>query len=424
MRSWGGLPEQAQQSLSLDWRDQALQQLQQTGLVVGLGRSYGDVGLAANGRPLLASGLNRVLSFDAEQGLLRCESGVTLGAILQLCMPAGWMLPVVPGTRFVTVGGAIANDVHGKNHHAVGCFGKHLRSVRLLRSDGQEINCSAEENPDWFAATVSGLGLTGCILEAELQLRPLAGGYLDTESIKFQGLSEFLELSAESASRYEYSAAWIDCLSRDVRGLFSRANHSPRPGARPLAGALCSVPVALPFSPLNRVSLRLFNSAWYHRQRADRRSSSAAYDRWMFPLDRIENWNRLYGKRGFRQYQCVVPAESVAELLALIRASGQGSLLAVLKQFGSLESPGLLSFPRPGITLALDFPWRGETTLKLFAQLDQLVAAADGAIYPAKDAHMSAADFRRAYPRWETLEKFRDPALCSLFWQRLTQEDG
>jgi FAD/FMN-containing dehydrogenase len=372
---------------------------------------------------LQASALNRILAFDADSGVLRCEAGITLGDILSFCLPRGWVLPVVPGTCFVTVGGAIANDIHGKNHHHAGTFGCHVRSFLLQRTDGECLHCTAEENADWYTATIGGLGLTGVLLEAELQLNPVAGCWLATENIRFESLEDFFELSSASDADYEYTVAWIDCLSKRTRGHFSRANHSERTDAAEQAGPILDIPFALPVTPFNRWSLSVFNSLYYHRQRRIQVASDRSFSRWMFPLDRIGHWNRLYGRRGFRQFQCVVNPEAVAELLRVIRRAGEGSFLAVLKMFGSVSSPGLLSFPRAGATLALDFPWRGAPTQALFRELDAVVASANGAIYPAKDALMSGADFRRAYPAWQSLENFRDPGLKSLFWQRVTEEE-
>jgi FAD/FMN-containing dehydrogenase len=418
-RSWGGLPQQPQTVLPLNWADEVPALMSRAGLPVGCGRSYGDSALAHNGIALGGRGLRRMLAFDREQGTLRCESGVTLGEILALTIPAGWMLPVVPGTRFVTLAGAIANDVHGKNHPANGSFGCHLRSLVLRRSDGEVLHCSAAQNSQWFAATVAGLGLTGFILEAQLQLQPLSGAFLDTQTTRFAGLDEFAALN--QASKHEYNAAWIDCLSADCRGHFTSASHSASEAQAPPPQPLLAIPGTLPVSPINSLSLRAFNQLYYHRLLRSSASSEQLLYRWFFPLDRISHWNRLYGRRGFRQYQCALPLEAVADLLRLIRRSGDGSFLAVLKMFGDRQSPGLLSFPRPGATLALDFPWRGESTLALFRALDDIVMAHEGAIYPAKDAHMPPALFRAAYPCWELLEQLRDPQLQSSFWHRMTQ---
>lgn len=418
--SWGGLPTPPQKLLQVHWRDEAAAVVPEAGLVVGNGRSYGDVGLSSNGTVATLQAVNRVLAFDRKTGVLRCEAGATLGQLLNLVLPAGWCLPVLPGTQFVTVAGAIANDIHGKNHHHSGTFGRHIRSFSLQRSSGEVLLCSPDENYDWFQASIAGLGLTGIIVEVELQLVPVAGAWLETENIKFSCLEEFFELSRESDRDFEYSVAWIDCLSKAVRGHFSRANHSSRD--QPTGpGSAFNIPFAPPLSPINQLTLRAFNGLYFHRQRAQRLRRVESLYSWFFPLDRVGQWNKLYGRKGFRQYQCVVTPEVVPELLAVIRGSGQGSFLAVLKMFGDLESPGLLSFPRPGVTLALDFPWRDHLTLDLFKRLDELVASCDGALYPAKDAHMSGADFRRAYPAWEILEQYRDPAFKSLFWQRVME---
>ena len=420
MRSWGGLPEGEQTELRVGWQDQVLSAWRQQILPAGCGRSYGDSALAASGAVLNTCGMDHFLAFDPASGVIRCEAGVTLGQIMQLTVPRGWMLPVLPGTRFVTVAGAVANDVHGKNHHRDGTFARHVSELALQRSDGELIRCSRKHHQEWFAATCGGLGLTGVILWVELRLRPVSGPWLDAETIKFHSLQEFFELSAASDDSHEYTVSWIDCLAARPRGHFLRARHSAASEVAPQSGVHFNVPFALPLSPLHRFSLKLFNSGYFHRQLAPRKSRRVAWPGWFFPLDAVGHWNRLYGRRGFRQYQCVAPAEAISELLDIIRHSGQGSLLAVLKVFGDIPSPALLSFPRPGVTLALDFPWRGGKTTELFKRLDAVVFGNGGAIYPAKDAHMSGADFRAAYPRWERLEQLRDANINSLFWQRVT----
>ncbi len=420
MRSWGGLPEQPQTVRSAHWQDQILTHWQQETLATGMGRSYGDAGLAASGQMLSTRGMDRIISFDTDTGLIRCEAGVQLGDIMRLVVPQDWMLPVLPGTQFVTVAGAVANDIHGKNHHRTGSFGSYVTRLGLLRSSGELIECGPNDCEEWFAATVGGLGLTGIITWVEIQLRPVSGAWLNSETIKFNSLQEFFELSESSAQTHVYTVSWIDCLSQEVRGHFNRANHADTAAPLPRRKGLPGVPVELPISPINRWTLKAFNSLYFHRQRGARVSELAPWDRWFFPLDAIPNWNRMYGRRGFRQYQCVVPDEQISELLAAIRHSGEGSFLAVLKQFGDRPSPGLISFPRQGTTLALDFPWRGTKTLDLFKQLDAIVFSSGGALYPAKDAHMSALDFKMSYPAWEEIEQRRDPKLNSLFWQRVT----
>jgi FAD/FMN-containing dehydrogenase len=422
MQSWGGLPATPQVSVPVAWQDEILANWTEQTLAVGCARSYGDVGLAASGTVMNLSTMDRIISFDSESGVIRCEAGATLGQIMQLAVPRGWMLPVLPGTQFVSVAGAMANDIHGKNHHSAGTFAGHVSRMALLRSDGQLIECSAGENPDWFAATAGGLGLTGIILWLEIQLRPVRGPWLDSETIKFDSLAEFYSLSAESESEFEYTVSWIDCLSDRVRGHFTRANHSDFEQPTPRLRRLPAVPFTWPLSPVNRYTLRAFNSVYFHRQRTPSKRQQSPWGSWFFPLDAIGHWNRVYGKAGFRQYQCVVPDEVVTELLGVIRHAGEGSFLAVLKKFGNSTSPALMSFPRPGTTLALDFPFRGSTTTDLFTKLDALVFSSGGAIYPAKDAHMTSHDFKSAYPAWEQIEAMRDPKINSLFWQRVTGE--
>lgn len=425
--SWGRWPSVSQRALRLNNRFAPLPPLDGRALPRGNGRSYGDVCLNDGGILLDARGLDRFIAFDADTGLLRCEAGVLLGTILETCTPQGWFLPVVPGTRFVTVGGAIANDVHGKNHHAVGSFGCHVRCFELLRSDGTRRICSSAENAGWFAATIGGLGLTGLITWVELQLRPVPGEWFETETLRFERLDDFFELSETSEGPFEYTVAWVDCTARGAtlgRGIFSRGNHATQPGRTrvPRAGRL-RVPFTPPLSLVNGATLKAFNALYFHRAPKVLRRTPRHYRPWLFPLDGIRDWNRMYGPRGFLQYQCVLPPsnarEGVRELLDRIATSGTGSFLAVLKQFGSIRSPGLLSFPRRGTTLALDFANRGCDTFELLDRLDDTVAAAGGAVYPAKDARMSSERFRNYFPTWQTLCDFIDPAFSSGFWRRV-----
>lgn len=398
-------------------------------LPYGNGRSYGDSCLNVGAGLLATRTLDRFIDFDPHSGIVTCESGVLLADILHVAMPKGWFVPVTPGTRFVTVGGAIANDVHGKNHHRAGTFSRHVRRFELLRSDGQRLLCSDSENTEWRNATIGGLGLTGVIIWAEIELRRIAGSWMDVETIRFANLNEFLALCAESDRDFEYTVAWVDCLGRGKqlgRGLLQRANHAAAEttGARNPSRRI-SVPFAPPISLVNGASLRLFNTAYYHRQRGARRRSVEHFESFFYPLDGILHWNRLYGPRGLYQYQCVVPgtgADAVAALLEAIATSGLGSFLAVLKVFGRLESPGMLSFPREGATLALDFPNRGARLERLFGELDIIVRDAGGRIYPAKDGRMPGHLFRSGYPRWREFSRFIDPHCSSSFWRRVTED--
>lgn len=429
--SWGCYPKASQRLMRLDDRRAALPSVQGHALPRGNGRSYGDSCLDDGGTLLLARGLDRFLNFDPASGLLECEAGVLLSEILDLIVPQGWFLPVTPGTKFVTVGGAIANDVHGKNHHRIGSFGHHLAGFELLRSDGTRRWCSPTEHAEWFAATIGGLGLTGLITRAQLRLRRTAGPWMTTENIRFRHLAEFFALSAVSEGEHEYTVAWIDCAARGSalgRGIFSRANHAPaHPERRPPAPTRrLGVPFTPPLSLINSLSLRVFNLAYFHKQRGDNASAVTHYDPFFYPLDGVGHWNRIYGPRGFLQYQCVVPpgdAEAtIGKLLALISGAGTGSFLAVLKQFGSRPSLGMLSFPRPGTTLALDFPNAGPSTFTLLDRLDDIVSATGGAVYPAKDARMSGRHFRQYFQRWEAFGPFIDPALSSSFWRRVMEQ--
>lgn len=427
--SWGRYPHASQRVLRLRDRSALLPKFDGHALPRGNGRSYGDVCLDDGGTLLDVLGLDRFIAFDHDTGILRCESGVLLGTILECFVPRGWFLPVVPGTRFVTVGGAIGNDIHGKNHHVVGNFGCHVRAFELLRSDGTRSICTLRDHADWYAATIGGLGLTGLITWAELQLRRVPGAWFTTETRRFDQLDDFFELSAQSEHEFEYTVAWVDCTAHGSalgRGVFARGNHaSAPPHAHPPRGGRLRMPITPPFSLVNKLSLRAFNALYFQRAPQIIQYATKHYQPWLFPLDGIGNWNRMYGPRGFLQYQCVLPPDAardgVRNLLECIAASGTGSFLAVLKQFGATASPGLLSFPRPGTTLALDFANCGPATFELLDKLDDTVAAAGGAVYPAKDARMSGERFRQYFPAWQQFKDFIDPAFSSGFWRRVMQ---
>ena len=416
--------------MELSWISQVpdLNRLPRPILPYGKGRSYGDCCLNNGGTLLDASGLDRFMRFDPETGLLRCEAGVTLKTILELILPANWFLPVTPGTQFVTVGGAIANDVHGKNHHRAGSFGCHLQRLELLRSDIGTVVCSRECNQDLFEATIGGLGLTGVILWAEFQLKRICGPLIDCEKLRFETLEEFFELSASSDKECEYTVAWLDCMSsgsKRGRGILIRGNHSTIPIKN--SGPPRAVPTLRGFhtsvSLIRRPTIRAFNWIYLHTQSGHHSTRSTVhYEKFFYPLDRVADWNRLYGRNGFLQYQFVVPyerREGVTEILDLLADSREACSLSVLKVFGEIESPGLLSFPRPGVTLALDFPFQGQSTLQLCAQFDQVVQKYGGAVYPAKDARMSARSFQRYFPRWMEFSSLIDPRFGSDFWRRV-----
>ena len=425
--SWGRVCARDQQVRPLHWRPGALAPEGRPLLGRGLGRSYGDVCLNDGGVLLDCAGLDRFLDYDPDSGRLRVEAGVSLEAVLARVLRDGWFLPVTPGTRHVTVAGAVANDVHGKNHHRAGTFGRHVRAVGLLRSDRGALTCSAEDNPDLFRATVGGLGLTGLITWVELQLKAVPGPAVEVEAVPFASLDEFLSLSRESDGRWEYTVAWIDALGRGPRsgrGVFFRGNHVEGEAPAPRAGTRLAVPPGTPGWLLGPAVVRLFNAVYFRRQ-SRRGRQRVDYRPFFYPLDGIRHWNRLYGRRGFFQFQCVVPEDAAVTVLGdiLQRAAraGQGSFLSVLKVFGDVPSPGLLSFPRPGVTLALDFPNRGERTRALLRDFEERVREAGGALYPAKDALMSPRSFRAFFPRWAELAEQADPAFSSSFWRRVTE---
>lgn len=396
-------------------------------LAYGNGRSYGDVCLTDKGTLLHTCALDRFIAFDRKNGILRCESGVTLQSILQLAVPQGWFLSSTPGTQYATIGGALANDVHGKNHHTQGSFGHHVRAFELIRSTGEVLVCRPDHNADMFRATVGGLGLTGLLSWVEIQLMPINNPSMWVESQRFSNLEHFWQLNAEAERQWPYTVAWIDCLASgnaQGRGILFTGKHAASQSHLPCYKERSKrVPFDPPISLVNGLSLRSFN-ALYYRQPVKPQGSLCHYAPYFYPLDAIQDWNRIYGHKGFYQYQCVLPpqlaADATAQLLDVIAQSGQGSFLAVLKTFGSQDSVGMLSFARPGTTLALDFPNKGDKTLNLFNRLDAIVSEAGGALYPAKDARMPASLFQSGFPNWERFSNFIDPAFSSHFWRRVT----
>ena len=422
LKSWGRLTEYSVDAQAIDSRLSAAKQLKaRPGLAHGASRSYGDV--AVSEKLWLTHNLDRFVGFDDHTGLLTVEAGVLLGDIQRTFAPRGWMLPVTPGTQFVTVGGAIANDVHGKNHHTAGTFGEQVTRLTLVRTDGSERNCSPLENADLFKATIGGLGLTGLITEATIQLKKVSGPWIDAETVPFKNLNEFFQLSKASAD-YEYSVAWFDCLSKSGHGIFTRGKHSeatePLKPSRRLTFAITP-----PFSLINRATLGLLNNAYFLLGLATKGSKTIPYEPFFYPLDGIRHWNRAYGPKGFFQHQCVLPEatapEALQELLTAIRKARAGSLLAVLKTTGERELPGLMSFGMSGVTLALDFPNQGDKALKLLAELEQIVLKHGGRLNPSKDATMTPEAFAAGYPNLEKFKQHRDPNINSLFFERVTE---
>jgi FAD/FMN-containing dehydrogenase len=390
----------------------------------GAGRAYGDAALNADSRVVDLQRLNRMLDFDAETGILHAEAGVTLDEIIRVFLPRGFFPAVVPGTRYVTLGGSLAADIHGKSHHRESSLATQVLWFDLMLASGEVRRCSREENGDLFWATVGGMGLTGVILEIAMRLRRVESAYIKGEIIRVANVDEAIENFERTDRQYGCSAAWIDCIStggslgRSVLHVGDFASRDALPAnlrTEPLHAKEKTsppVPFHLPNFALNSLSMRAFNIGYYaiHRNRND---SITPYDVFFFPLDSIHNWNRIYGKRGFAQYQCVWPLEEsragLIETLEAISGSGRASFLAVLKKFGAQE--GMLSFPMPGYTLALDFPVT-DGLLEFLDRLDEMVLKRGGRVYLAKDARMRPDNFRAMYPKldeWRAAKAQADP---------------
>lgn len=397
-------------------------------LAVGLCRSYGDSVLNSSGGLIDMRHLDRIISFDTEKGRITAEAGTSLSEILKVSVPRGWFTATTPGTRFVTLGGAVANDVHGKNHHLAGTIGGSVAALELLRSDGQLHRLTADSGDPLFAATVGGLGLTGVIRTVTLDLAPIKSAYLDSERIAFGHVRDFFALAADSEKSHEHTVAWIDCASGRShlgRGIFQRANWAADGGLDVHDDEkTLTMLMEAPNFALNGLTVRLFNIFYYRLQKWGPSCQRLHYAQSFYPLDAILEWNRLYGRRGFFQYQCVIPhvdaPVAIEELLRRIAHSGAGSFLAVLKTLGPKASPGMLSFPRDGVTLALDFANNGVRTHKLLATLDDVVREAKGRLYPAKDARMPADMFKAGYPRLAEFQPLVDPVCTSDFWKRVS----
>jgi FAD/FMN-containing dehydrogenase len=382
----------------------------------GLGRSYGDASLNRQSGVICHARLNRFLAFDAQGGVLECEAGASLAEILQYFLPRGFFLPVTPGTKFVTVGGAIAADVHGKNHHQDGTFGNFVLDFKLLTPSGEKLSCSPNNNSEIFWATLGGMGLTGVILSARIKLRPVESAWVLVDYQKATHLEDALGRMTESDVRYQYSVAWIDCLATGKhmgRAVLMRGNHAPanelparirNPLTEP-SHRRWTLPFDFPSLTLNSLTVRAFNSFYYSMHRNAARQL-VDLEKFFYPLDAIHHWNRLYGRKGFVQYQVALPLEGglegLKEVLKRLARSRRASFLAVLKRFGK-SNAGLLSFPIQGYTLALDLPV-ANGLIPLLHELDRTVLNYGGRIYLAKDAVMKSQTFAAMYPK---LEQFR-----------------
>ncbi len=387
----------------------------------GLGRSYGDAALNRGSGVVLSEGLGRGLSLDSENGIVSCGAAAHLADLIDVLLPRGFLFPVTPGTKFITVGGAIAADVHGKNHHRTGSMSASLVDFRLLKASGEVVECSRERNHDLFWATVGGMGLTGIVLDARLRVAPIETAYMLVDYEKTRDLDATLERSFESDHDYAYGVAWVDCLSRGGslgRSVLMRANHArledlpPRLRATPLAPRRrlpLAVPFTLPNFTLNAHSVSAFNGLYYRSHRSETRLVDC--ERYFYPLDSIRHWNRCYGARGVLQYQCLLPPENaragLIQVLEALSSSRRPSFLAVLKSMGP-ASQGLLSFPRPGYTLALDLPYTGPDLFEALSGLDQIVLRHGGRVYLAKDACLDGEGFRAMYPELHRFRAIKD----------------
>ena len=393
----------------------------------GLGRSYGDSSLAST--VLQTQYLNHFQFFDESTGLLKCEAGVSLSQILEVFVPRGWFLPVTPGTRFVTIGGAIASDVHGKNHHTSGTFCQHVSEIELILGNEEKITTSPKHHPELFHATCGGMGLTGIILSASIRLIPITSSKIIKTTIKAPNLAAVLQ-AFEDHQDATYSVAWIDCLAtgKDLgRSLLMLGEHSEEGPLMTQAYKAIPIPVDMPTFLLNQTTISTFNTIYYNKTWQTKSTQRVAYEPFFYPLDSLANWNRLYGKSGFVQYQFALPKTvgetGLREVLERIANSGKGSFLAVLKVFGKANQ-NLLSFPIEGYTLALDFKVE-PSLITLLDELDQLVLKHGGRLYLSKDARMSEFTFKSSYPRWLEFEAIREQySAVGIFASRQSQRLG
>ncbi|AHM63611.1 FAD linked oxidase domain-containing protein [Flammeovirgaceae bacterium 311] len=409
--NWGQYPLLEADELHFREEEEAAAIISRSSALIarGNGRCYGDASLADT--VISTTRYNKFISFDREKGILECQSGVSLEDVLEVIVPAGWFLPVTPGTKFITVGGAVASDVHGKNHHTEGSFCNYVLELSLINSSGELVVCSRQQNDKLFNTTCGGMGLTGVITQVSFQLKKIETAYIKQTQLKAANLKEVFRLF-EQYRHTTYTVAWIDCLQsgkalgRSILMLGEHASLQELPSRlqqAPLQHSektRLSIPFNFPSFALNSYSIKAFNFAYYHKLRKQEQSSLVDYDTFFYPLDFVHHWNRMYGPKGFVQYQFVLPMESSYEglttILQRISQKGMGSFLAVLKMFGQQEQ-GLISFPMEGYTLALDFPVC-DTLFPFLDELDELVHALGGRIYLSKDARMKPSMFLRGYP--------------------------
>ena len=409
--SWGRFPRITAEIVAPRSVDEAKNLLKTKKVITprGLGRSYGDSSLGDT--VVVTDNLTSFIDFDDKTGVLTCQAGVSLDEILTVFVSRGWFLPVTPGTRFVTVGGAIACDVHGKNHHVEGSFSDHVLEMTILLSDGTEVVASPTENSDLFHATCGGMGLTGLILDAQIKLKPISSSLIEETTYKCSNLDEVIARFEETKDA-TYSVAWIDCLATGKklgRSLLMVGEHATEGELVAHKRKAIPVPFEFPAFLMNKFTMSLFNFAYYHKALRKVHTHKVPYAPFFYPLDIASNWNKLYGKPGFVQYQFVLPfsagVEGLREVLTRIAASGKGSMLAVLKIFGK-GNENHLSFPYEGYTLALDFKVE-DKLFPLLEELDRIVLSHGGRLYLTKDSRMSEETFKVSYPRWEEFEDVR-----------------
>lgn len=411
IHGWGRYPSTEAQVVIPQTQSNCIQAIKKFDLLIprGLGRSYGDS--ANNAIALQSTLLHHFIEFKEETGILTCEAGVSIREILDLVIPKGWFIPVTPGTSYVTVGGAIASDVHGKNHHISGTFSEHVISFKIILGTGEICDVSRTLLPDLFIATCGGMGLTGIIISATIQLKPIQSSRIVQTTIKASCLEEICEKFEENRGS-SYSVAWIDCLANGAqlgRSLLTLGEHAQDNTLEVVKTKSLNIPFMMPSSLLNHYSIKCFNSLYYHKTLSSNKEITLAFDSYFYPLDSIKNWNLLYGAAGFVQYQFVLPKVAgvlgLKKILKKIVDSGNGSFLAVLKAFGK-SNANLLSFPMEGYTLALDFKI-SDKTIALLKELDGMVLDMGGRIYLSKDALMSESTFKKIYPNWTCFEEIR-----------------
>jgi FAD/FMN-containing dehydrogenase len=429
LSGWGRYPRRQATVISPENISEAVPPRAGQMIARGQGRSYGDAAMSEDGLVMLTERLARFLSFDEQSGVLQAEAGATLAEVIDQYLPRGWFPAVVPGTKFVSLGGCVAADIHGKNHHLDGAFGAHVKEIEIVLADRSSRSCSPEKDAPLFWATVGGMGLTGIITEVTAQLIPVESSYLVVQHTRAKDLDASFEVLTDKAWDDHYTVAWIDCLARAGslgRSVLMRGRHAmldalpaklrTQPFSKPRRQH--NVGFDFPSWILNSFSVSAFNEFYYHLQGRRKQPFISDYESFFFPLDRIGNWNRMYGKRGFVQYQCVLPSATALEgmqaLLEALAAARRPSFLSVLKRFGP-AGQGLLSFPIEGYTLTLDLPVGDRDLFPFLDRLDELVLKYGGRVYLAKDARLRAENFRAMYPQfteWQRLKTLFDPANC------------